>query len=440
MNSVSDVWKTVMEMLLDKEELTQTAYKTWFEDCQAVDLLDDKLVIHTPSEFKRNIIEQRFSKNLSDALMEIFSCQFEIMVLCGNEIDGYMRDTPAGEQGSNDGEYFTFDRFVVGSSNKFAHAAAMAVANEETKNFNPLFIYGDSGLGKTHLLYAIRNTIKKKHPNYHIVYVRGDDFTNELIAAIQAGRSIDFREKYRYADLFLMDDIQFIAGKTSTQEEFFHTFNTLYEANKQIVFTSDRPPNEIMLLSDRLKTRFESGLLADIQPPDFETRMAIIRNKANELHLVLSDEVMSYIANTLTSNVRQLEGAVNKIMAYHDLIHDDINVASVTRIIKDMFKENAESIPTADEIIEETAKYYLLTPDDLKGQDRSRNTALARQTAMYLIRKQTNLSLQDVGKVFDGRDHTTVLASIKKIEDRAKKDQKFATTLKDITANINSKK
>lgn len=438
MNSVSDVWNSVMQLLGMK--LTQTAISTWFDDCQAVDLLDDKLVIYTPSAFKRDIIENRFSKMLSDALMDIFSCQFEIMVLCGDEMEAYLKRSPSKDTASNDGEYFTFDRFVVGSSNKFAHAAAMAVAEEETKSFNPLFIYGESGLGKTHLLYAIRNTIKKKHPTYHIVYVKGDDFTNELIAAIQAGRSIEFRDKYRKADLFLMDDIQFIAGKTSTQEEFFHTFNTLYEANKQIVFTSDRPPNEITLLTDRLKTRFESGLLADIQPPDFETRMAIIKNKAFDLKLSLSDEVVTYIANNLTSNVRQIEGAVKKIMAYHDLIHDDINVTSVSRIIKDMFKENAEFIPTADVIIEETAKYFSLTSEELKSQRRSRNMALARQTAMFLIRKLTNLSLKDIGNFFDGRDHTTVLTSIKRIEDKTKNEPQFNQTIKDITANINSHK
>lgn len=437
MNSVSDVWKSVMELLGTK--LTQTALSTWFDDCQAVDLLDDKLVIYTPSPFKRDIIENRFSKMLSDALMDIFSCQFEIMILSGDELEAYTKKTPTEDTGAHDGDNFTFDRFVVGSSNKFAHAAAMAVAAEETKSFNPLFIYGESGLGKTHLLYAIRNTIKKKHPNFHIVYVKGDDFTNELITAIQAGRSIEFREKYRKADLFLMDDIQFIAGKTSTQEEFFHTFNTLYEANKQIVFTSDRPPNEITLLTDRLKTRFESGLLADIQPPDFETRMAIIKNKAFELKLSLSDEVMTYIANNLTSNVRQIEGAVKKIMAYHDLIDDDINVTSVSRIIKDMFKENAEFIPTADVIIEETAKYFSLTAEELKSQRRSRNIAMSRQTAMYLIRKLTNLSFKDIGNFFDGRDHTTVLTSVQKIEDRIKKDSQFNQTIKDITANINSK-
>ncbi|MBE6949409.1 MAG: chromosomal replication initiator protein DnaA [Ruminococcaceae bacterium] len=438
MNSVSDVWKSVIDIMGTK--LTQTALSTWFDDCQAVDLLDERLVIYTPTPFKRDIIENRFSSMLSDALMDIFSCRFDIMILAGDELDTYMQHTPSAPSGGHDGDNFTFDRFVVGSSNKFAHAAAMAVAAEETKNFNPLFIYGESGLGKTHLLYAIRNEIKKKHPDFHIVYVRGDEFTSELINAIQSGKNVEFREKYRKADLFLMDDIQFIAGKTSTQEEFFHTFNSLYEANKQIVFTSDRPPNEITLLTDRLKTRFESGLLADIQPPDFETRMAIIKNKALEFKITLPDDVMTYIANNLTSNVRQIEGAVKKIMAVHDLIGDDINVTSVSKIIKDMFKENAESVPTADLIIDETAKYFSLTTEELKSQRRSRNIAMSRQTAMYLIRKLTNLSFKDIGNYFDGRDHTTVMTSVQKIEDLIKKDRKFNQTIKDITANINAQK
>jgi len=218
MNSVSDVWKSVIDIMGTK--LTQTALSTWFDDCQAVDLLDERLVIYTPTPFKRDIIENRFSSMLSDALMDIFSCRFDIMILAGDELDTYMQHTPSAPSGGHDGDNFTFDRFVVGSSNKFAHAAAMAVAAEETKNFNPLFIYGESGLGKTHLLYAIRNEIKKKHPDFHIVYVRGDEFTSELINAIQSGKNVEFREKYRKADLFLMDDIQFIAGKTSTQEEF----------------------------------------------------------------------------------------------------------------------------------------------------------------------------------------------------------------------------
>ena len=440
MNSVSDVWSSVLELM--GKNLTQTAISTWFDDCEAVEIRENAFVISTPSSFKRDIIENRFSPMIRDALTEIFAYDFQVIVMTDEEKRSYLEQEPnrAASEDAPGGEYYTFDRFVVGPSNKFAHAAAMAVANDETKSYNPLFIYGESGLGKTHLLYAIRNTIKRRHPEYHIIYVKGDDFTNELIAAIQAGRNIEFRDKYRKSDLFLMDDIQFIAGKQSTQEEFFHTFNTLYEQGKQIVFTSDRPPQEITLLTDRLKTRFESGLLADIQPPDYETRVAIIKNKANELHLNLSEEVVKYIADNLTSNVRQIEGAVKKIMAHHELIHNEINVTSVSKLIKDMFKENGEFIPTADEIIDETAKYFSLTAEDLKSQRRSRNMALARQTAMYLIRKLTNLSLKDIGNCFDGRDHTTVLSSIKRIEDMVKSDAQFSQTIKDITANINSRK
>jgi chromosomal replication initiator protein len=236
-----------------------------------------------------------------------------------------------------------------------------------------------------------------------------------------------------------MDDIQFIAGKIQTQEEFFHTFNTLYEANRQIVFTSDRPPNEMTRLEDRLKTRFESGLLADIQPPDYETRMAIIKNKAQQLGMILPDDVSTYIAENMTSNVRQIEGAVKKVMAYRDLMNDSITVSSVSKAIKDMLKEKTEYIPTSDLIIDETAKFYSLTSDDLKGQRRTRNTALARQISMYLIRKLTNLSLKDIGDLYEGRDHTTVLSSIRRIEDNMKSSASFSQTIKDITANINSR-
>ena len=330
----------------------------------------------------------------------------------------------------------------MGNSNKFAHAAAQAVANDE-KIYNPLFIYGESGLGKTHLLYAIRHEIQKKHPDYNIVYVKGDDFTNELIFAIQSGRNIEFREKYRKADFFLMDDIQFIAGKESTQEEFFHTFNALYESNHQIVFTSDRPPNEILKLTDRLKTRFESGLLADIQPPDYETRMAIIRNKATQLGLILPPDVMEYIAENITLNVRQIEGSVKKIKAYREMMTDTANnpltVAAVSKIIKDMFKEKTEYIPTPDDIIEETGRYYNLSSADLKGPRRTKNVSMARQISMYLVRVITNLPLKDVGDIFN-RDHTTVMFAIEKVEGELKKSPALAQTVKDITSNINSRK
>ena len=255
---------------------------------------------------------------------------------------------------------------------------------------------------------------------------------------MRTGKNIEFREKYRGADLFLMDDIQFIAGKISTQEEFFHTFNTLYELGRQIVFTSDRPPNEISLLEDRLKTRFESGLLADIQAPDYETRMAIIRNKANQLGLILPDDVADYIANNMTSNVRQLEGAVKMIVAYRELMDDVITVASVAERLKGMFKEGGAFMPSADTIIEETAKYYSLPVEEIKGERRTKNVALARQISMYLMRKLTNLSLKDIGEIYNGRDHSTVLTSIKKIEDEMKNSTELSQIIRDITSNINS--
>ena len=436
MNAADEIWSKVINII--SADLTPTAISTWFEDCHGVDMTDSRFFLHCSSAFKKDVIEGRFLGTLQSALTELLSGDFEVVVLDDDGLRHHIESSDAVAM--MDDDEFTFERFVVGNSNKFAHAAAMAVAEGQQKNFNPLFIYGESGLGKTHLLHAIRHSIAKKHPNYNIVYVKGDDFTNELILALQVGKNVEFREKYRGADLFLMDDIQFIAGKISTQEEFFHTFNTLHELGRQIVFTSDRPPGDIMRLEDRLKTRFESGLLADIQPPDYETRVAIIRNKAVQLGLDLPDDVTNYIAENMTSNVRQLEGAVKMIMAYRDLMDDVISVSSVTKLLKGMFKGTKEFLPTADAIIDETAKYYSIAADDLKGQSRTRNTALTRQIAMYLIRKLTNLSLKDIGNIFEGRDHSTVLSSIRRIETMVSDSTDFAQTIKDITANINSRR
>lgn len=436
MNSLNDIWASVMEIL--SGELTQTAVYTWFSDCMPVEIGDSTLVLHTSSDFKRSIIKSRFEETICAALYELFSCPFELIVLAGeDELQEYREKKPSAED-MPEMDGYTFDRFVVGPSNKFAHAAAIAVSQNPGKTYNPLFIYGNSGLGKTHLLLSIGQAIRQTMPSANIAYVKAEDFVNQMIRSIQSGSTETFRQKYRNADLLLMDDIQFIAGKESTQEEFFHTFNCLYEAGKQIVITSDRPPLEMVKLDDRLRTRFEGGLLADVQPPDVETRMAIIRNKAAQFGMMLSDDVVKYIAENITSNVRQLEGVVKRLTAYRDILDDTITVDSVKRAIKDVIRIGTY-IPTPEVIIEETARYYQLTAEDLRGQRRSKNTAMARQVSMYLMRNLTNLSLKDIGAEYGDRNHATVLSSIRKVEDLLKSDPNMAGTVRDITSNINSK-
>jgi chromosomal replication initiator protein len=436
MNSATDVWNRVLKLL--GADLTETAISTWFSDCSAVEFSGNRLYLHTPSEFKKSVIDERFTGTIKSALSELFSGNVDIVVLDDEGLE-------ALKEASKESDYlytddYTFERFVVGNSNKFAHAAAMAVSDGKVRNnYNPLFIYGESGLGKTHLLHAIRHSIIKKFPHYNIVFVKGEIFTNELIDAIQQGKNVEFREKYRGADLFLMDDIQFIAGRISTQEEFFNTFNTLYEIGKQIVFTSDRPPSDIYRLEDRLRSRLESSLIADIQTPDPELRIAIIRKKAAQLGVILPDEVIDYISDTMTSNVRQLEGAVKMIIALRDIMDEDITVASVAARLKEIYKASEDLLPTVDTIIDEAAKYYMLTPEDLKSQRRTRDTAHARQVAMFLIRKLTNLSLKDIGLLFGGRDHTTVLSSIRRIEASIEDSPDYSKIIRDITSNINSK-
>ncbi|MCI6487775.1 MAG: chromosomal replication initiator protein DnaA [Candidatus Limivicinus sp.] len=434
MNSVNDIWDEIVKIL--SKQLTPTAISTWFSDCTPVEIDDCKLVLHTTTDFKRSIIISRFGDTIKAALSDLFSCDFDIMVLAGDEINDFSIKKKA-ENSLPEMEGYTFDRFIVGNSNKFAHAAALAVAERPGVTYNPLFIYGNSGLGKTHLLLAIGQEIHEKDPTKKIAYLKGDEFTNQLIRAIKDGTGEEFRTKYRNVDLFLVDDIQFIAGKQQTQNEFFHTFNNIYEAGHQIVITSDRPPLEMSLLDDRLRTRFEGGLMADIQPPDLETRMAIIRNKAAQLGLLLSDEAVEYIAENITANIRQLEGVIKRLTAYKEILDDVITIDSVKRAIKDVIKIGTY-IPTPDIIIKETAKYYSLKEEDLRGQNRSKNTAMARQVSMYLIRSLTNLSLKDIGTEYEDRNHATVLASIRKVEDLLKTDSSMAGIVRDITSNINS--
>ncbi|MBR3544568.1 MAG: chromosomal replication initiator protein DnaA [Oscillospiraceae bacterium] len=434
MNSITDVWNSVLDIL--RQSVTETAMNTWFADCEPVELRDGCLTVCVPNEFKRSIISDRFADNIRDARRELFSGSFELQILTKDEIDEI--DVSTGEPDSLPFVAgYTFDRFVVGPSNRFAHAAAMAVAEERTKDYNPLFIYGNSGLGKTHLLLAIGHTIHKNNPSARIAYIKGDEFTNQMVASLREGTAAEFRTKYRDVDLFLVDDVQFIAGKTSTQEEFFHTYNNIYEAGHQIVITSDRPPIEMAKLDDRLRTRFESGLMCDVQPPDVETRIAIIRNKATQLCMTLSDEVVEYIAESLTANVRQIEGVVNRLSAYRDLLDSDITIESVKRAIKDVIRMG-EYLPTPDVIIEETARFYSLSPDDLRGLSHKKSVAIARQVAMYLMRTIINLQLTEIGRCFN-RNHSTVLSSIRKVEDLLRADPDMRATVRDISSNINSR-
>ncbi|MCI6831629.1 MAG: chromosomal replication initiator protein DnaA [Butyricicoccus sp.] len=423
----NDIWKMVLELL--QKDLTQVTMDAWFSDLTAVEFQNDRFVLHTPDSFKQEIIEARYLDNIKSALHELFSADIDVVITTGEFINNNQKKEKNAE------DEYTFKQFIVGSSNKFAHAAATAVANNPGRSYNPLFIYGQSGLGKTHLLYAIASAVRGTYPNDRIIYIKGEDFTNELINSIQTARVQEFRDKYRSSDVLLVDDVQFIAGKDSTQEEFFHTFNTLYESKKQIVLTSDRPPKEINLLEDRLKTRFEWGLIADIQPPDYETRIAIIRLKAESLGIELSSEINDYIATTITANVRQLEGTVKKIKALHELMGREIDKSLAEEAITDIFKENPGMKPTPEIILQEVSNFYTIPVEKLRGSGRSRDMVQPRQVAMYLVRKLTDYSLPEIGKVFS-RDHTTVLHSINKVEEYLKTTTEMENIIKTLIANI----
>ena len=437
MYSSDYVWAKVLSYLED--QLTTITISAYFDDAKVIELTEDKLILYSPSEFRRSTIMRRYTNYIQDALKEIFDSDAKLVVYGDEELNTYKNKSQNKIATSMDfNPQFSFDNFVVGPSNRFAHGAAMAVTNNPGQVYNPLFIYGPPGIGKTHLLYAIANGIRKNDPDINIVYIKGDQFTNELISAIGSGKNIEFRTKYREADLFLIDDIQFIAGKESTQEEFFHTFNALYEEHKQIVMTSDRKPSDMPTLEDRLRTRFEWGLLASIEAPDYETRMAIIKKKANSLGLELGDDVCDYIAVNVTNNVRQIEGTVKKIMAYRDLNNMPLDLPNISRAIDDMFKSEGNALPTASLIISQVCKYYSVDESVLRGTLKNKGTAEARQVAIYLIRKLTNLSTPDIGKELS-KDHSTVLYSINKVDKALQNgDTALQNHIRDITANINS--
>lgn len=430
-----------------KTQMTEVAYNLWIKDIIPVKLTVENVRLGVNSEFKQNIVSEKYKDLLARGFEEVLGFPVEVTIECilpkeeSKTENKYNTVTSAADSLKNDnpsGDYeYTFETFIVGSSNKFAHAAAMAVATHDIRNYNPLFIHGDSGLGKTHLLFAIMNEVKKRRPDAVVAYVKGEEFTNELIAAIRSQTTPDFREKYRKVDYLLVDDIQFIAGRDSTQEEFFHTFNALYESGKQIVLVSDRPPKEIKTLEDRLRNRFEMGLMADIQPADFETRIAIIQRKADLLQLDMPIEVAEYIANNLKSNIRQLEGAVKNIKA-NSLIYENkpITIMMAQAAIRDILNDNQPVPVTIGKIISEVSRTFNVSEQDIKSNKRAANISRARQVAMYVIKDITQMSMAAIGDEFGGRDHSTVVYAISQTEKMMKTDSHLREIIEDITKNI----
>ena len=420
-----------------RKSLSEVAYSLWIEDLEADRFEGSAVYLKVKTYFKQKVIEEKYLSLLKQEFSDVMGFEVDVVVFFVDS--AFSADTTPQNTPDSAGEYeYTFDNFIVGSSNKFAHAASLAVAANPSNAYNPLFIYGSSGLGKTHLLYAICNEIAKSMPEKRIIFVNGEEFTNELIAAIRRESTAQFHDKYRYADILLVDDIQFIGGKESTQEEFFYTFNALYQDNKQIILTSDRPPKEIKTLEDRLRTRFEWGLLADIQSPDFETRTAIILRKAELLNFDLPPEVCEYIATRLKTNIRQLEGAVKKLRAYQQLENAPPSIEVAQAAIRDILNDNQPVPITIDRIVAEVSRTYGVSPGDIRSKKRNAEISLARHISMYVIREVAKISTPSIGEEFGGRDHSTVLYALQRIEDKMNEDYRFRETVEDIIKNVRS--
>lgn len=428
MDSFAELWEMVKEEC--KNQVSESIYNVWFKDMELVSFDDNRVVIAL-SDFKRKIVESRFMNKLSESFKNVIGFDIDIVLV---DIDKSVAVKDEAEESELKYKECTFDSFIVGTSNKFAYAAASAVANDPGGKYNPLFIYGNSGLGKTHLLNAIAHSISETNPGANIIYTQGESFTNELVKYIGQKSTEAFHEKYRNADVLLVDDVQFIAGRDSTQEEFFHTFNALYQAGNQIVLTSDQPPKEIALLEDRLRNRFEWGLIADISSPDLETRMAIIKRKAEGLNFELPDDIVSYIAERLKNNIRQLEGAVKKMQAYVTMQNMPINIMTAQSVIKDIIVDNS-SVPTVDKIVTEVARTYGADKEDIYSKKQNAQTTEMRQMAMYIVREMTELSTKLIGREFN-RDHSTVVYSLDKFSKRYNEDGKLRSVVDNIMKNI----
>ena len=438
MPPLNEICMMVLDIL--KKDYPRNVYELWFKDLKLKEIDGEKAVFSVNSDFKESVLNKVYLNSVADAIAEIVPTKPTVSIISTEKEEGFSMPSFSGTpnmlsedekraleaenhkremtlaiEGKSIVEEYTFDNFIVGESNNFAHAACIAVAQSPVTKFNPLFIYGPSGLGKTHLLYAVTNELKRQNPDTKIVYKNGEDFTNELIASITSGSTSKFRERYRNADVLLIDDIQFIAGRESTQEEFFHTFNALHEAHKQIILTSDRPPKDIKTLEDRLRTRFEWGLIADIQPPSLELRTAIILKKAEFYELKLEPEIVEYLSLKLQDNVRQIEGAIKKIAAISLLTGTAVSLDMCKRSIADFLSEEVPLSVTLDRIFGVVSKRYNVEIDEIKGKRRSDNIANARHICIYLIRNMTEMSLSAIGELFS-RDHTTIISSIKKVE------------------------
>ena len=428
MDSFAELWELIKEEC--KKQVSESIYNVWFKDMEIVRFTERKEIIAL-SDFKRKIIETKFMNKLTDSFTNVLGFDIDIELIDVENATEHIAKKDTENLKVED----TFDSFVVGASNKFAYAAASAVANDPGAKYNPLFIYGNSGLGKTHLLNAICHSIEQQNPNANIIYTRGEDFTNELIRYISSKSTIEFHKKYRNADILLVDDIQFIAGKESTQEEFFHTFNALYQSGSQIVLTSDRPPKEIALLEDRLQNRFEWGLMADIQPPDIETRMAIIKRKADILNFELPDDCVQFIAEKLKNNIRQLEGAVKKMQAFVTMQGLPVNLSTAQKAIADIFVDKVPVKITVEKIVTEVARTYGAEPTDIYSKKQNADITEMRQMAMFVVRELTGLSTKAIGREFN-RDHSTVVYSLDKFQKRYNEDSKVRQMVDNIIKNV----
>lgn len=442
-SNLDDIWRSSLELI--KTELSDVSFNTWFNTMEPLSINESEVVLGTPNEFTKKIIEDRYLILLKNAISQTTGLDYNLRLICPGEENDLEKSNSveknnipeyAVSQNPNLNPKYTFESFVIGNSNRFAHAASLAVAEAPAMAYNPLFIYGGVGLGKTHLMHAIGHYILSQNPRAKVVYVSSEKFTNELINSIRDDRNIEFRNRYRNVDVLLVDDIQFIAGKERTQEEFFHTFNDLHEANKQIIISSDRPPKEIPTLEDRLRSRFEWGLIADIQAPDLETRIAILRKKANLDNIDVNNEVMLYIASNIKSNIRELEGALIRVLAYSSLTNRSISIELAEEALKDILSKSKPKEVNVSRIKEIVGEDYKLKIEEFSSKKRTRSISFPRQIAMFLCRELTDLSLPKIGEEFGGRDHTTVIHAYEKITKDLENDPELKSRVDNIVKKI----